>query len=220
MTGNEIKVKVTFFEELLGTASGDPELHDTFISSKAPDAQSREEEVAALGVQEVIEKSMTVFPKLEDGTPFLWDYQWKGYFKDACGMLRRADGTKSAKLRAYKKEIDGLVFVKPRKIPLVLPEGAEIGTCQRPLRASTPQGERVALANSETVPAGTTQEFTITVLRKELMPLVEEWLDYGELHGNGQWRNSGKGRYVWDKLDDDGNVIGGNETEWRESNLL
>lgn len=190
-----IKVKVTYVEELLGTASANKELHSEFIASKAPDAPSREEEVAALGADEVTEKAMTVFPRLEDGTPFTWDYQWKGFFKDSCGMLRRADGTKSAKLRAYKKEIDGLVFVTPRKVPLVLPEGGEVGECQRPLRASTAQGERIALAHSETVPEGTTQEFEVTVLRDELEGYVHEWLDYGILHGTGQWRNSGKGRF-------------------------
>lgn len=191
----EVKVKVTYTEELLGTASANPEIHSEFIASKAPDAPSREEEVASLGAEAVEEKTMTVFPRLDDGTPFTWDYQWKGYFKDACGMLRRADGSKSAKLKAFKKEIDGLVFVTPRKVPLVLPDGGEVGECQRPLRASTAQGERIALAHSETVPAGTTQQFKVTVLKDDLMPLVKEWLAYGVLHGTGQWRNSGKGRF-------------------------
>lgn len=139
---------------------------------------------------------MTVFPRMEDGRPFTYDYQWKGFFKDSCGMLRRADKTRSKGLKAYKKEIDGLVFVSPRHIPLVLPEGATIGECQRPLRAQTAQGERVALAHSETVPAGTTQTFQVHVLRDDLMPLVLEWLAYGRLHGTGQWRNSGKGRFT------------------------
>lgn len=40
--------------------------------------------------------------------------------------------------------------------------------------------------------------------------LIKEWLDYGELRGFSQWRNSGKGRYVWDELDKNGNIIGGN----------
>lgn len=194
----EMKVRVTFTEELLGTASADPEIHSKFIASKAPDAAKLEDEVAALGAEEVTEKAMTVFPRMEDGTPFLWDYQWKGYFKDACGMLRRVtgqNGTKSSKLKAFKKEIDGLVFVKERKIPLVMPEGTTVGECQRPLRAQTMQGERVALAHSETVPAGTTQEFTIILLKDDLKPVVEEWLAYGRLHGTGQWRNSGKGRF-------------------------
>lgn len=35
----EIKVKATFNERILGTASGNPELHSEFIASKAPDAK-------------------------------------------------------------------------------------------------------------------------------------------------------------------------------------
>ena len=35
---------------------------------------------------------MTVFPRTEDGRPFLYDYQIKGFFKDACGCLSRVAG--------------------------------------------------------------------------------------------------------------------------------
>lgn len=205
-----MKVRITYIEELLGTANANPRIHSEFIASKAPDTPSRKEEVAAIEVEEDTEKAMTVFPHMEDGTPFTWDYQWKGCFKDSCGMLRRATDFKSAKITAYKKIIDGLVFVAPRKIPLILPKNGKVGECHRPLRASTSQGDRIALAHSETVPAGTQQIFTITVLKDDLLPVVREWLDYGFLHGTGQWRNSGKGRYVWEELDAKGNVIGGN----------
>lgn len=203
----KLDVEVTYIDEVLGTSSADPNIHEEFIASKAPDAKSREEEVAAIGVEEAVEKAMTVFPRTDDGRPFMWDYQWKGFFKDACGMLRRADATKSKGLKAYKKEIDGLVFVAPRKIPFELPEGGEVGSCQRPLRAQTAQGERVALANSETVPEGTSMRFSVVVMRKELVPLVVEWLDYGMFHGSGQWRNSGKGRFAY-RAYVDGKAIG------------
>lgn len=36
---------------------------------------------------------MTVFPRDKDGTPFIWDYQMKGMFKDACGGLRSVPKT-------------------------------------------------------------------------------------------------------------------------------
>ena len=77
-----MKVKLTLTEELLGTASADPEIHAEFIASKGPDAQTLEEEVEAVGVEEVVEKSMTVFPRNKDGKPILWDYQIKGFFKE------------------------------------------------------------------------------------------------------------------------------------------
>ena len=195
----EIKVKITFIEEVLGTSSNNPEIHDEYIASKAPDAMSRAEEVEALGVGEVIEKSMTVFPRLDDMTPFVWDYQIKGFFKDACGALKKVPGTKSSKIKAYKKDIDGLVFVFDRKIPIQ--NYGRVGECQRPLRASTAQGERIALAHSETVPAGSFIICTVSCLKDDMMPFIEEWLDYGKLRGFGQWRNSGKGRFVWEEID-------------------
>ena len=196
----QLQVELVLTEEMLGTASSDPDIHEEFIASKAPDAASREEEVAALGVEAVIAKGKTIFPKLGDGTPFIWDYQLKGFFKDACGMLSRIKGEKdkatlSSKLIAYKKVIDGLVFPTPRKIPIVLPKDSRVGDCQRSLRAQTAQGERTALANSETVPEGSVIRFSIKYLKADLEPVILEWLEYGELRGLGQWRNSGKGRF-------------------------
>lgn len=196
----KLRVKLTFTEEVLGTASGDADVFRSFIASKAPDAATTEEEVEALGVDAVVEKGMTVFPKMPDGTPFLYDYQVRGFFKGACGFLRKADGTLSAKLKAYKKAVDGLIFVDERRIPFVMPDGAKMGTCQRPLRAQTMQGERIALAMSETVPVGSTVTFTVTALQKDLLPVIREWLDFGELNGIGAWRNSGAGRFTWKEI--------------------
>lgn len=206
----EMRVRLTFFEEVLGTANAEKDIHEKFIASKAPDAPSREQEVEALGVDEVVEKGRTIFPKDENGVPFLWDYQIRGFFKSAAQAGSYIGGKK--KLAAYKKKIDLLVFIEERKIPFIIPEGAELSDCQRPLRANTPQGERVSLADSETVPAGSSVEFTVKVLDDSLMEHVINWLDYGQLNGIGQWRNSGKGRYLWDELDKDGKVIGGNNT--------
>ena len=194
----EITVKITLLEDMLGTSSADKEIHETYIASKAPDAMSTAEEVAAVGVEEVIEKAMTVFPRDKDGCPIVWDYQIKGMFKDACGMLRKVKGTKSSNIKAYKKDIDGLIFVTPRKIRIDL--SGEMSTLQRPLRASTPQGERVALANSETVPAGSTLELKIVCLSDDHIDIVKEWLDYGLLRGLGQWRNAGYGRFSYEVI--------------------
>ena len=196
----EMKVRLTFFEPILGTASGNKELHSEYIASKAPDAKTKAEEVEALGADEVEKKEMTVFPRMEDGTPFLYDYQIKGFFKHACSMLKNVPGTESSKIKAYKKYIDGLVFVEERQIPLAF-EG-EVGNLQRPLRAQTPQGERVALANSETCPAGTEIEFTVNCLKEDLISAVCEWLDYGKLNGLGQWHNGGFGRFTWTNVTD------------------
>ena len=195
-----IEAKLTFTEEVLGTSPNDEDIYRNFIGSKAPDAQTVEEEVAAMGADAVAEKGMTVFARDENGTPCLYDYHVKGHFKDACSMLKKATGSLSKDIKAHKKMIDGLIFVNPRLIPLEIPEGKTMGVCQRPLRAQTAQGERVALAMSESVPAGTTCTIEITCLTDDDIKYVREWLDYGAWRGIGQWRNSGCGRYKWEEV--------------------
>lgn len=200
-----IKIKITFLEGILGTSSANPDVYRDYIGSKAPDAETVEDEVAAIGADAVAEKGMTIFPRTKDGKPFLYDYQIKGFFKDTCGGLRKVKGTQSEKIKAFKKEIDKLIFPSPREI--VFENVDEITECQRPLRASTPQGERVSLAMSEEISAGATVTFDIVILSDELEGAVREWLDYGKYSGIGQWRNSGKGRFVWEEIEESGNII-------------
>lgn len=201
----KLDIKIVFTEEVLGTSPANKEIYRDFIGSKSPDAATIEEEVAALGEEATVEKQMTIFPKDEEGRPFIYDYQIKGFFKDACSMLARVGGkdengkkiaaNESGKLKAYKKEIDGLIFVQPRQIPITF--DGEIGYCERPLRAQTPQGERVALSISEAIPAGASAEFSVICMRDDQINAVLEWFDYGVLRGLGQWRNSGKGRFEY-----------------------
>ena len=205
----KLTAKLTTFEPILGTSPNNADIYREFIASKAPDASTVEDEVAAVGADSVAEKGTTVFPRDENDRPFFWDYQIKGMFKDACQMLARVpgkdengkkikSGNESAKLTAYKKVIDGLIFVQPRKIPIQF--DGEIEICQRPLRAQTAQGERVALAASEQIPAGSEIEFSVICLNDEHVKAVREWLDYGFLRGLGKWRNSGMGRFTWEEL--------------------
>lgn len=207
---NRMNICVEFIEPVLGMTPGDPEIARRFISSKAPDAKSMEEELEAISVDEMEERTMTVFPRNSDGQPVFWDYQIKGHMKDTCGGLRRVKGTKSSKLTAYKKVIDKLIFPRPRQIVIQGVKPEDITRCQRPLRASTAQGERISLANSEEIPAGAYMEFYIEYFNEDDADLIREWFDYGIYSGMGQWRNSGKGRFVWDEIDENGDVIGGN----------
>ena len=199
----KIKVRLTLMEAMLGTSPSNEAIYEEYFAPKAPNEATAEEELEALSREETVERGMTVLPRTEDGRPLVYDYQIKGFFKDACQMLSRlkGSGNESSKLKAYKKIIDGLIFPAPREIPIMF--DGEISTCQRPLRAQTAQGERVALAMSEEVPAGATMDVTIKVLDKALLPAIREWLDYGELRGLGQWRNSGKGRFTWEELNED-----------------
>jgi len=199
-----MRVKLTFTDSILGGRPGKKELLRDYIASKAPDAETREEEVARRGVDAVTEDGMTIFEKTEDGAPYILAYHIKGFLKDAMSMLSKAGkdgypgGKACAGLKAYKKAVDGLIFVSPDIIPLQMPD--ELGTCERPLRAQTAQGERVSIAKSEEAHKTTQIEFEITCISPSLEKAVRECLDYGELRGIGQWRNAGHGRFKWEEI--------------------
>ena len=196
-------IALTFIEPLLGTAPLDKEVYRTYIieKTKREGRELSEEEIAqelmTLNVDDEMEKGTTGFHRLDDGAPILYDYVVKGFFKDACGMLARAPESGSSKVRAYKKIIDGLVFVAPRQIPIAM-NGFEIGILERPLRAQTAQGERVALARSEMIPAGASIGVNVLILGQVKEELLREWLIYGALRGLGQWRNASYGRFVYE----------------------
>lgn len=211
MKTTSINICVTFTEALLGSASGNKDIHEEFIAAKAHTAEQAAEELAAIPVQEQIEKSMTIFPRDEQGL-FLWDYQVRGFLKESLGVAIELGDSKISKW-GYKRAVDSLVFVNPRRIYLKDEHGQSYlkapDHLQRPLRADTMQGERVALANSEMLPAGTTAQFTINVLEgsntKSKMALItadtiKSLLDYGQLKGFGQWRSGGHGRFTWEEV--------------------
>lgn len=201
--GQVYEVRLVFKRPTLGTASGDRGIYTRFVASKRPDGVN-EEELATLPDFEAevedlageMQLKTTYLRRTPEGVPALIDYMIKGFFKDACGALRRVPSSESAKLKAYKQVIDGTVFVHPWIIPLEVPTGGEISIIERPLRASTPKGERICLARSESVPLGTALEFRVRLLSPDAMnSLLREWLSFGALRGLGQWRNSGMGSF-------------------------
>jgi hypothetical protein len=207
---DKYKVKLTIADPsgpLLGTVTKDTQVYTSFIASKAPPEVDVEDELQTVEDLEI--KGWTGF-HMVDGNPILFDYMIKGFFKDACSMLKRSEEkipgedrkkkkfkTLSGKLTAHKKVIDGLVFIHPRQIPIDL-HGQEMGVLERPIRVMTPQGERVALTKSDSVPSGSTISFTITILGGVSEALLIEWLDYGRLRGLGQWRNAGFGAFSYE----------------------
>ena len=200
-TMKEIKIKITFITELLGSLPSDKNIYETYVASKAPTPEATEQEVDTVNPdEETIQNKVTVFSRDDNGNPLLWDYQIRGFFKHACGILKlTGDKNQSAKIKAHKKYIDGMVFIKERNVPIKYT--GEITTLQRSLRADTAQGPRVGLACSEMIQPGATAEFTIMLLKDDLDKAVLEWLDYGTFNGLGQWRNGSYGRFTYEILE-------------------
>lgn len=147
-----------------------------------------DDELATLS--ETLEKGTTAFHKVE-GNPVFFDYQVKGFLKEAGKIFNGLDSVK-----ALRSKIDNLVFIKPRIIPIQIPAGRVIEFLERPLRAETAQGPRVALARSEMLPEGTRFNCILEVYYGPVtFSLLYELLTYGSNKGIGQWRNGGYGRF-------------------------
>lgn len=196
MNYETFNLEVIFTESLLGTIPQRP-VAEEFILSKAvgENGESPEDELRTAPAE--LERGTTAFHRLEDGSPILYDYAVKGFLKEAGQIFNGLNGVK-----ALRSKIENLVFVQPRQIRLVVPEGMAIGYCDRPLRAMTAQGPRTALARSEEAPAGTCFRCSLKVYSGPITrALLEELLTYGADKGMGQWRNGGHGRFQF-KLTD------------------
>ena len=182
---DKYKVKIKLEENMLGTVPRQKDIYSNFIASKAPPEVDAEEEV--MSVKEMEEKGWTRFHQDKEGN-FIYDYGVKGFLKEAARTLK-VWGT----MKQLRDKVSRYCFVTPRKIRL--PEVA--GALERPLRCQTAQGERVALAKSDFIAAGTELEFNLEVL--EISGLTKacltDILSYGHYQGVGQWRSGGYGRF-------------------------
>lgn len=206
-------VTITTTEDMLGSAPADPEIYRSFIATKkhkddrakataaqlaemdADEKKITEEELKLLPAED---KGITVFRRNAGGL-ILTDFMIRGFLKEAAEAVSGIWGVRS--------KIDKWLFVKERQIP-VMRNGAQLkdseGINERPLRAMTMQGPRVALAASEVVKAGATMTFTILVfpLGESKGKLDEEtissWLEYGAYNGLGQWRTGSNGRFTYE----------------------
>lgn len=198
MNVQELKVKINFIQPILGSMPADEELYTKYIAEKAPADWLKDEEVEEHQEKEY-DRNVTVFPQDEKGI-FLYNYHVKGFLKNAGNVLKE-----QLKIKNLRNKLDDYLFIKERKIYLirndrVIEEEDEV--LERPLRAMTMQGERIALTASEMINPPAQAEFTIQLVEhKEItMNTIRELLDYGKLQGIGQWRNGGYGQFEWEEI--------------------
>ena len=200
---------------LLGSNPADPEIHKRVVTVKAASLEKAALEEAMLpGTQEledaikrIKESGLTVFLRGSKGELVIGAHCVKGFLKAAFVTLKD-----QFNIAAAKSKVDNLVFVKPDFIPILDGHGElqkePDGYCERSLRAETMQGPRVTLASSEEVVPPWQMEFEITLVTNmgtgKSKPItwaeIEAALDYGSLKGLGQWRNSGRGSFTWERI--------------------
>lgn len=200
-----IRFRLTFTDICLGTVVTDRDIYLEHVLKDEAYAEDAEKLPKPEHADEKVDQQTTYFYVDPEGNPCLAGYQLKGFFKEASKTLKKITGTLSAhkNFKTNKSFIDSLVFVEPDLMPFHLPKGwtvKHLEVCERPLRAETAKGPRVSIARSLSVPAGTSVEGQI----KLLVPAHEKWvlelLDYGRDKGLLQWRNSGKGRFIFERL--------------------
>lgn len=225
MKVSTMKVRINGITPIIGGVPMDKELFTKFVASKANSEKKvkslKNDELVESGkterefadedvnlVQDMLdERSITGFyrdPKTNN--LIIRDYQVKGFLKSAAKALKD-----QLKLVSYLSKMDNFVFIVERNIP-IMRDGEWIkdpdGYIERPLRAETMQGSRVALAKSEMVEEGWYAEFTIKVVENNGtaksvaidLDLIKDLLSYGELKGMLQWRNGGNGSFTYEVI--------------------
>ena len=216
----KLVVRLTFISDCLGTAAGDEDIYRNFVRKKMKEEAKKldgveltdeqlDEEAQYIDFESATRDGMTIFPRDAEGNPVLWAYQLKGFLKNACKTLKLVKGTVSSNVTYNRRDLNGLLFVygPDRAITSPISLSGPMGELQRPLRAETPQGERIGLACSETVPAGSSVDFEIFYSQPDkakysMHDAILEWLEYGQDFGLLQWRNSGFGRFTFEVLED------------------
>lgn len=158
----------------------------------------------------------TVFFRDDLGNVALGDHMIYGHLKAAAEAIGRTLPMKRGEplnsigftqelinqhVRAYQGELSNSMISTGQKWG-----GGEL---QRSLRAKTAQGDRIALAKSETMDAGTEIKFQLKVfpgsplllikeVHGETKSVIEHLLSYGEWVGLGQWRNAGFGMFTYE----------------------
>ena len=197
------KIELRFTTPLLGTSPADPEIYRKYLGSRDVDADTIEEEIEKLGVDEALDNRMTVFLKDKNGVPLLRMHQIKGFLGSAAEALKRNSNSRIADVTSYKKKIKDCVFLFNDDGDLYFPLkfNGSIKVSERPCRTTNAHGDpQVFLNASEEIPAGATCTFNLQMLSSSEELCAEdifELLDYGKYRGLLQWRNGGYGCFEW-----------------------
>lgn len=228
MNTTTFNITIDFLTPILGTIPKDRKVFETHIQSKAADKgeghgglSADELKAEVESIEEVEERGTTGFFTNAAGTPYLFDYQIKGFFKEVGNTLK---GDKQLNVTALKSKIDQYVFIRDRRNPFIPGEsmspcesdmdelivwapqnghGYRQGTIERPLRAETAKGPRVSLARSDVL-GNVALSFGLVVFNSPAIngKLLQDILAYGQFKGTGQWRNGGWGRFTVRSFDE------------------
>ena len=136
--------------------------------------------------------------------PVIRAHQILGAIKETANTIKDDLGIPAlkSKVNKYIIEIDPVNILMYRDPNFqILIEDVD-GIYERPIRAMTPQGERVSISRSEIIKDPIYCKFTLRYMDNSIVPLevFKQILDYTPIFaGIGQWRNSKEfGKFTWD----------------------
>lgn len=204
--GDRYDVVIRLLEAQLGTLPKNSDFYKEYIQAKIremaesgemPEDKAKEilDEEGKLMPESLQEKGWTGFSCDEEGI-FIYDYMLRGFLKSAFEACFEMGAV--TKFTAYKKAVDKLIFISPRRVRFYDEQGNVVrepdNSLVRSLRTQTARGPRVSIATSDIVNAGRLLKFTVEILpnKKQIdYAAVEQAFDYGRFVGLGQWRGSG-----------------------------
>lgn len=205
--------KLVGISPMLGSNPANPDIHSEFVAIKAAQMERAKAETEMLPtaeelnmkVEDIKKQGLTVFLR-DNGHLVIGNHVIKGFIKSALLTLKDQVG-----IAAAKSKVDNLVFVEPSFIPIIRngkPIDKADGYNERSLRAETMQGPRVSLVSSEEVQAPWELTVQISLLENKgsaksnpvTWEMIETALLYGRFKGLGQWRNSGKGSFTFERI--------------------
>ena len=204
-------IRVTLITEILGTTAPDPEMFRKYILTKpGTPVFAVEDEPGMLPQRSEEELSdddknkATVFLRDSEGCPILRSYQFKAFLRTAGKDMGENPVIKKLVGGDKKAYLNKLILRNVKVFPenIKIANNVEPALFSRPLRASGPSGERVAIASSEYCARGNSFEIVLGVLPNEALPwdLFKELLHYGTIQGLLQWRNAGHGAFKYQDL--------------------
>lgn len=211
------KIRLNFVRDILGGQPADPEIKRSYIKAKMISGKTGlsgsvatekiESEIENANrdesIRDIDDKSITVFYRDENGRPCISDVQLRGFVKDAFafvarenGLLQKKDGSNYSGDAKYKKWIgDRIMFDRQY---YVLAENVD-GIMERPLRAETQMGPRVAITASELIKGpGRSIAFSLTTTDDVDKSLMDQILSRGMFRGIGQWNNAQWGTFEFE----------------------
>lgn len=218
------KIKLNFVRDILGSQPSNDEIRRTYIKNKMMTGKTgMSGDVATKKIEEEIEnnkkddriegfvnelgdKTLTVFYRDKKGKPCISDVQIRGFMRDAFtfvgkekGYLKKKDGEIYSGDEKYRKWIGDRISFKKQYHEI---QGdTEIDILQRPIRVTTMQGPRVSIASSERIKEGASIEIEVATTDDVERKYIEDIFDRGMFKGISQWSNAQFGTFTYEILD-------------------